>query len=77
MTTSTTNVFRVTEATTARTRRRRRWVKYGAALMLVLLAWAALDLYAPRRTSMREFDADEIARLETAMWRSLHAAVNP
>lgn len=63
-----------TEVTTARKpRRRRRWMKYGAALVLVLLAWAAYDLYAPRRTSMREFDADEVARLETTMWRSYYS----
>ena len=54
-------------------RRRRRWIKYGAALVIVLLAWAAFDLYAPRRTSVREFDADEVARLETAMWRSYYS----
>jgi len=29
-------------------RRRRRWLKYGAVLVIVLLAWAAYDLYAPR-----------------------------
>ena len=63
-----------TEVTTAlRPRRRRRWVKYGAALVAALLVWAAYDLYAPRRTSLREFDADEVARLETAMWRSYYS----
>ena len=70
MTTSTTTVAQVS---TARPRRRRRWIKYGAVLFIVLLAWAAFDLYAPRRTSMREFDADEVARLETAMWRSYYS----
>jgi hypothetical protein len=70
MTTSTTTVPRVNAA---RPHRRRRWVKYGAVLVLVLLVWAAYDLYAPRRTSMREFDADEVARLETAMWRSYYS----
>ena len=54
-------------------RRRRRLVKYGAALVVALLAWAAYDLYAPRRTSMRDFDPDEVARLETAMWRSYYS----
>jgi hypothetical protein len=70
MTTMTTNVPHVT---TAPPRRRRRWMKYSAILIIVLLAWAAYDLYAPRRTSMREFDADEVARLETAMWRSYYS----
>jgi hypothetical protein len=30
------------------------------------------DLYAPRTAHLREFDADEVARLETAMWRSYY-----
>jgi hypothetical protein len=48
-------------------------LKYGSALLVVLLAWVAFDLYVPRRTPMREFDADEVARLETAMWRSYYS----
>lgn len=48
-------------------------MKYSAAFILVLFAWAAYDLYATRRTSLREFDADEVARLETAMWRSYYS----
>src|ERR1700749_2890443 len=70
MTTSTTTVAQVSNV---RPRRRRRWIKYGAVLIIVLLAWTAFDLYAPRRTSMREFDADEVARLEKAMWRSFYS----
>ncbi|MBC7931360.1 MAG: hypothetical protein H7Z38_12430 [Rubrivivax sp.] len=42
-------------------------------LILFLAAWVAYDLYAPRRTSLRDFDADEVARLETAMWRSYYS----
>src|ERR1700716_718438 len=43
------------------------------ALVLALLFCGALyDLYYPRTTRMREFDADEVARLETAMWRSYY-----
>jgi hypothetical protein len=42
-------------------------------LILLLAAWVAYDLYAPRRTSLRDFDADEVARLETAMWRSYYS----
>jgi hypothetical protein len=48
-------------------------MKYSAILIIALLAWAAYDLFAPRRTSLREFDADEVARLETAMWRSYYS----
>lgn len=43
------------------------------ALILVLLVCGILyDLYFPRTTHLREFDPDEIARLETAMWRSYY-----
>src|SRR6266576_1414324 len=43
------------------------------ALLLVLLICGVLyDLYYPRTTRMREFDPDEVARLETAMWRSYY-----
>ena len=69
MTTSTTTV-----PAAARPRRPRRLLrrvlKYGSALLVALFAWVAFDLYAPRQTSLREFDADAVARLETAMWRS-------
>jgi hypothetical protein len=71
MTTATTTSTEVTTAPAPR--RRRRWLKYSAVLIIVLLAWAAFDLYAPRRTSLRDFDADEVARLETAMWRSYYS----
>src|SRR5881227_1651105 len=43
------------------------------ALVLALLVVGVLyDLYFPRTTHMREFDPDEVARLETAMWRSYY-----
>ncbi len=49
----------------------------GAALVFVvivsvLVEWILYDLYATRRTKMRRFDADEVARLETVMWRSYY-----
>ena len=71
MTTTTTAVGEVAAA--RRPRRSRRWIKYGAVLVIALAAWVAFDLYAPRRASLREFDADEVARLETAMWRSYYS----
>ena len=73
MTTATTE----TKATNAdakparRTRRRRRVLAVIAALFIILAAWVAYDLYAPRRTTLRDFDPDEVARLETEMWRSV------
>src|SRR6266571_4201642 len=43
------------------------------ALILALMICAVLyDLFFPRTTHMREFDPDEVARLETAMWRSYY-----
>lgn len=43
------------------------------AVVLVLLVGGVLfDLYYPRTSRMREFDPDEVARLETAMWRSYY-----
>jgi hypothetical protein len=40
--------------------------------MPLLICGALYDLYYPRTTHMREFDPDEVARLETAMWRSYY-----
>lgn len=39
---------------------------------LLLTTWASIDLFAPRTSHLREFDPDEVARLETAMWRSYY-----
>src|ERR1700730_16917991 len=53
--------------------RKRKIVIRAIALILVLLICAGLyDLYFPRTIRMREFDPDEVARLETAMWRSYY-----
>ncbi|HEX3557807.1 MAG TPA: hypothetical protein VHU19_01290 [Pyrinomonadaceae bacterium] len=57
----------------ARPRRLRRVLTVTAAAVLLLLAWVAYDLYAPRHTSLRDFDPEEVARLETAMWRSYYS----
>jgi hypothetical protein len=37
-----------------------------------IVAWVVYDLYAPRTAHLKEFDPDEVARLETAMWRSYY-----
>ena len=34
--------------------------------------WAVAELSRPRRVDIRVFDPDEVARLETAMWRSYY-----
>jgi hypothetical protein len=41
-------------------------------VLAAIIGWVVYDLYAPRTTHLREFDADEVARLETAMWRSYY-----
>jgi hypothetical protein len=58
---------------TALRRRLGRVLKVCAALAVLLAAWAAYDLYSSRRTSLRDFDADEVARLDTQMWRSYYS----
>ncbi len=42
------------------------------ALLVILLGWIGFDTLIPRKTKMREFDAKEVARLETVMWRSYY-----
>lgn len=53
-----------------RKRAKLRW----ALLSLAAVAgvWVLYDLYAPRSSDLRNFDPDEVARLETAMWRSYY-----
>jgi hypothetical protein len=72
-TTSVTNATDAGAKSARRGRRRRRVLAVGAGLVLALAAWVAFDLYAPRRTSLRDFDPEEVARLETAMWRSYYS----
>ena len=53
-------------------RRHKRLRLIVLAVVIVALAWVAVDLYAPRQTRLRDFDPNEVARLETAMWRSYY-----
>lgn len=50
--------------------KRVRWLWWGVLLALIL--WVLTDLYVPRKHSIRQFDPAEVARLETAMWRSYY-----
>jgi hypothetical protein len=40
--------------------------------LAVLAAWIAYDLAVPARGDLRDFDPHDVARLETAMWRSYY-----
>ena len=53
-----------------RQRRPVRWLWRGA--LLGLLVWIAVDVFIPQKHSIRAFDPAEVARLETAMWRSYY-----
>jgi len=52
-------------------RLKKRWVTL--AILVVVLGWIAYDIYGPRSTNMKAFDPNEVARLETAMWRSYYS----
>lgn len=63
----------VVETTAARrTHHRTKALLIIGIVMIAALVWAGVDLFAPRTTSLRKFDANEVARLETAMWRSYY-----
>jgi hypothetical protein len=53
-------------------RRKKRLLKILLLILAGLLAYTAFDLLAPRASRMRGFDPNEVARLETAMWRSYY-----
>ena len=59
---------------TPASRKRRRLFLLGLACLLVILSsWAAVDLFSRRARSLRDFNPSEVARLDTAMWRSYYA----
>src|SRR5437762_9066741 len=47
-------------------------VRVISLILALLICGVLYDLFFPRTTHMREFDPDEVARLETAMWRSYY-----
>jgi hypothetical protein len=47
-----------------------KWILLG--VVAVGIVWATIDLYAPRASKLKQFNPDEVARLETAMWRSYY-----
>lgn len=55
-------------------RRKRSKLRWFVLLVFIAaLGWVAFDLFGPRSSSLRQFDPNEVARLETAMWRSYYA----
>jgi hypothetical protein len=52
--------------------RKKQILTIAVIALILLISWIAYDLYSPRTAHLREFDADEVARLETAMWRSYY-----
>src|SRR6476659_2579458 len=47
-------------------------LRAGAVILILLICGVLYDLFYPHKTKLREFDPDEVARLETAMWRSYY-----
>src|SRR5438552_14400258 len=54
-----------------RKRSKLRW--FVLLIFIAALGWVAFDLFGPHSSSLRQFDPDEVARLETDMWRSYYA----
>jgi hypothetical protein len=54
-------------------RKRSQIIKVFLVVVFLAAAYVAFDLFAPRDSKMRDFNPDEVARLETAMWRSYYA----
>lgn len=53
--------------------RKRKIIRILLSILIALVAYTAFDLFAPHSSRMRDFDPDEVARLDTAMWRSYYA----
>jgi hypothetical protein len=56
-----------------KTRKRSLVLRLALAVIVIAVAWLGFDLYGPRSTKMRSFDPNEVARIETEMWRSYYA----
>ena len=54
-------------------RKRSKKLRVILVILALLLSYALFDLYGPRSSKMRSFDANEVARLETAMWKSYYS----
>jgi hypothetical protein len=47
--------------------------RVAGVIAAVLLLYCVFDVMWPRAHNLHEFDADEVARLDTAMWRSYYS----
>ena len=52
--------------------RARRWPKLLLAFTALALSYLIYDLYLPHHTRLRDFDPQQVARIETQMWRSYY-----
>ena len=50
-----------------------RIVLIAVAVIIAVTAWIVIDLNRAVKVDIRAFDADEVARLDTAMWRSYYS----
>lgn len=55
-----------------RSRKLKRILWLVLALLAALALWVGIDLLLPRRMDIRHFNAEEVARLDAAMWRSYY-----
>lgn len=67
-----THYSRDAETTGEPARRRSKKWRVILTILVLLVAYGVFDLYGPRSSKMRGFDANEVARLETAMWKSYY-----
>lgn len=46
--------------------------RFVIVIFVAAAAWVGVDLFAPRTTNIRQFDPNEVGRLEAEMWRSYY-----
>lgn len=51
--------------------RRLRWMIL--IILIVVVGWLGFDLYGPHPHGLKDFDPNQVARLETDMWRAYYA----
>ena len=48
------------------------FIRVTSFVLALVICGVLFDLFYPRQAKLREFDSNEVARLETAMWRSYY-----